>query len=430
MLINKKRISIEEFDWKYYVKTHVDLQQANVFTKEKAWKHWKVYGKKEKRKFRCKIAKKQKHDPNKPHLNIIGIQTINCSISDNLSLLEIFFQNQYNITVLDFSEVTPSILSKSKNTLICIQPFELSNDKFISWKLSDFKYKPNVFWVWEFKKLPSIFTNLEKYVNKIYVPSEFCKNIFLNYFKNPVEKIKISSQIHQYLDQIPNHIIQNDTINQLLCKIHEDDDSNTSGDDSNTSGNDSNSSNGITAKKIVFGYCFDMNGSIIRKNPLNLVRAFNKINKLLTQNCILVLKYRKMRSGKFASEIEKKIFYLFQNEINKNENIVVINDELDAIDLYKLYTYFDYYISSHRSEGYGFTIYDNMILGNKIISTYYSGETEYLNKEKLIELQYTEKIINDFNGHPVYGLINDLKCADVSVNEIKTVFETILSPVF
>ena len=33
-------------------------------------------------------------------------------------------------------------------------------------------------------------------------------------------------------------------------------------------------------------------------------------------------------------------------------------DHQSALDLYKLYTYFDYYISPHCAEGFDFTIYD------------------------------------------------------------------------
>ena len=38
--------SIENFDWKYYLENNKDLKDASILTKEKAWKHWKKYGKK------------------------------------------------------------------------------------------------------------------------------------------------------------------------------------------------------------------------------------------------------------------------------------------------------------------------------------------------------------------------------------------------
>ena len=34
------------------------------------------------------------------------------------------------------------------------------------------------------------------------------------------------------------------------------------------------------------------------------------------------------------------------------------------------------------------------ILGNKIISPYYSGETDYLDKDKIIKLNYTETVMH------------------------------------
>ena len=152
----------------------------------------------------------------------------------------------------------------------------------------------------------------------------------------------------------------------------------------------------------------------MRKNPINLVKAFIDID---SKNSILILKFRKPR-GQFVNKIEADIYNEFIKISNLQQNIYLIDEELELLDLYKLYTYFDYYISPHCGEGFGFTIYDNMILGNKIISPYYSGETEYLKREEIVELEYEEKEINGLRQHPAYGQMKDFKGAYISVENI------------
>ena len=41
--------TINTFDWKYYIEKHIDLRNANILTKPKAWRHWTRYGYKENR---------------------------------------------------------------------------------------------------------------------------------------------------------------------------------------------------------------------------------------------------------------------------------------------------------------------------------------------------------------------------------------------
>ena len=44
--------TFDTFDWKYYIGQYVDLRNAGVLTKKKAWKHWRLYGIKENRRNR------------------------------------------------------------------------------------------------------------------------------------------------------------------------------------------------------------------------------------------------------------------------------------------------------------------------------------------------------------------------------------------
>jgi hypothetical protein len=320
-------------------------------------------------------------------INVIGLKNINVSIRDNLFLFKNYFNTLYNnskINIYDISEIKK--INYNINTIFCIQPFEIRN---LLPYLTYLKNKSQVLWVWEFKSLPQIFKDYEKYFSKVYVQSQFCYDVFSKHLSIPVEKIELKSMIHEYIDMIPNNIINNPRINNILENIKD---------------------------KTIYGFCFDLNSSILRKNPLNLVRAFNNIND---ETKVLILKYRPPRGNSFINKIENDIYNSFIIEVKKNKNIYCITEELEALDLYKLYTNFDYYISPHCGEGFGITIYDNMVLGNKIISPYYSGETDYLNREDIIELEYEEKEITGLREHPVYGQMKDFKGAYISVESIE-----------
>jgi hypothetical protein len=314
--------------------------------------------------------------------NLIGLLGINCSTSENVILLKNYLENNgHCVNLFNVSEINK--VKNSKNNIVCMQPFECKIFNICS----QFKYKPSVLWVWEFKSLPNIFEHMEKYYKEIITVSDFCLEVFNKNLSIPVRKIKLKSQIHNYLDKITNHEIEYKPLKTLLEK---------------------------NKNKKVYGYCFDLNSSIIRKNVLNLVKAFSKTDN---DEKILILKTRPYRYQ--PDSLENSIIHELYNIIDNNEHIHIINNQISILDLYKLYTYFDYYISPHCGEGYGLTIYDNMILGNKIISPYYSGETEYLNRDEIIELEYEEQDIPGLQKHSVYGQMKDYKAAYISVESIE-----------
>ena len=360
-----------DFDWKQYLYLNKDLEDSNL-NEIQCKVHYILHGNLEERNYKS--------------INIIGFKFLNVSISENMFLLKKYIEknNKFPITIYDISELDK--INLNMQTIFCIQPFEIT--KIIP-LLSNFKIKPEVLWVWEFKSLPQIFKEYEKYFSKVYVPSQFCYDVFSNHLAIPIQKIELKSMIHDYIDKIENHIINNSTINNILENIK---------------------------YKTIYGFCFDLNSSIIRKNPSNLVEAFNNLND---DTKVLILKYRLPRDNRFINKVENDIYNSFITEVKKNKNIYTITDELEPLDLYKLYTNFDYYITPHCGEGFGLTIYDNMVLGNKIISPYYSGETEYLNREGIIELEYEEKEIPELKEHPIYGQMNDFKGAYISVENIK-----------
>ena len=128
------------------------------------------------------------------------------------SLFKKYINQKINY-IFDISKL--NLVNYNIKTVFCLQPWELKNTIPL---LNKFTVKPEVLWVWEFKSLPQIFKEYEKYFSKVYVPSQFCYDVFLKHLSIPIEKINLRSQIHEYLDKIPNHKINNQHVNNILEK--------------------------------------------------------------------------------------------------------------------------------------------------------------------------------------------------------------------
>ena len=309
-----------EVDWHFYLKKYPDLKKAGLKTMRGAKLHYANHGIKEGR------IPNRLFELKKQRINLIGFIDLNCSISENLELLKMYYEKKnFQVILADIRKPNEiSLLDTSIETIICVQPFELHMFNF-----SRFENTGNLsaFWVWEFKNLAPQFSKYASYFNTIYTPSTFCKNVFQDKLMTPVKKVPLTSFIHKYSkNTIHTHVITNQKINSILE---------------------------TTKNKTIYGFCFDLNSSIVRKNPLNLVKAFNKINDI---SKVLILKYRLPRNNVFANKTEKDIYHEFVVESTTNPNIYHITDELSQLDLYKLYTNFDYYISPHCGEGFGITI--------------------------------------------------------------------------
>jgi hypothetical protein len=360
------------FDVNFYRENYRDLTHLSYV---ELANHYKNYGKNEGR-----IGSEFEKENNA--INLIGPTRITCSFNDTIYIIEKYLLNLgKKVKIYDINDIHKTF--NFENNIICLNPFDIRKNY-----LSQFKFKPSAFWFWEFKSLPKLFNIYEKYFDKIYVASNFCYELFSNNLTIPIEKIEFKTKIHEYLDKIPNHKILNENVNNIINN---------------------------TSNKIRYGFCFDTNSNLIRKNVLNLVKAFDKV---YDDNKVLIIKMREPRNKKYLNSTEQIIYDEFNKIVSRNNNMYLINEELDILDLYKLYSFFDFYISPHCGEGFGITIYDNMILGNTIISTYYSGEKDFLKKGEFIELEYEEKEIKELSEHCVYGQMSDYTAAYVSEDEI------------
>lgn len=136
---------------------------------------------------------------------------------------------------------------------------------------------------------------------------------------------------------------------------------------------------GLPEGTFLFLFTFHMASIMERKNPLGLIAAFIKAfghdDKLG-----LVLK---TSSGYMYPEQLAKL-----REAGVGYNVIIIDDIYTQSEVLALMDACDSYVSLHRSEGYGLTMAEAMLLGKPVIATAYSGNLDFMTDETSLLVRY------------------------------------------
>ncbi len=127
---------------------------------------------------------------------------------------------------------------------------------------------------------------------------------------------------------------------------------------------------GLPEKKFLFLYIFDFNSSVERKNPMAALQAFKQAFKPTDDTVGLVLKTMNTNSN---SQNWKD----FLSECYKDSRIHVVTDTIQRPEVLGLINCCDAYLSLHRSEGFGRTIAEAILLNKPTLTTGYSGNLDF-----------------------------------------------------
>lgn len=137
---------------------------------------------------------------------------------------------------------------------------------------------------------------------------------------------------------------------------------------------------GIPQDAFVFLYMFDASSIVERKNPGALLRAFaNSFSHNASVHLILKVSYLP-RTAPFESELEEWS--------RKLPNLHLVRDVLQEPDLASLVNAADCYVSPHRTEGFGFTLAEAMLLGKPVVATNYGSTTDFITEETGFPVAY------------------------------------------
>jgi glycosyltransferase involved in cell wall biosynthesis len=162
---------------------------------------------------------------------------------------------------------------------------------------------------------------------------------------------------------------------------------------------------GLPEKKFLFLYIFDFNSSVARKNPMAAVQAFKQAFKPSDNTVGLVLKTMNTNSN----NQNWKDFIL---ECGKDKRIQIITDTIQRPEILGLINCCDAYVSLHRSEGFGRTIAEAILLNKPTVATGYSGNLDFPINTSNRTVDF--KLIKVMDYHWVTSE-DDAKWADVNV---------------
>jgi len=124
---------------------------------------------------------------------------------------------------------------------------------------------------------------------------------------------------------------------------------------------------------FIFLFCFDLFSVSERKNPEGLIQAFKAAFEPGEGPTLVI----KAINGKFKLADLERLRY----EVRDRPDILIIDRYFDADENVALMVACDCYVSLHRSEGFGLTMAEAMVLGKPVIATGYSGNLDFMNEE-------------------------------------------------
>jgi glycosyltransferase involved in cell wall biosynthesis len=136
---------------------------------------------------------------------------------------------------------------------------------------------------------------------------------------------------------------------------------------------------GLPEAATLFLLTFDVSSQTERKNPFGAIRAFRRA-ALTHGTAALVLKFT---NGEYDREAVRRL-----NEEAEGLDVVMLDGYMSRPELTALMNACDCCLSLHRSEGFGMTIGEAMLLGKPAIATNYSGNVDFMTDENSYLVDY------------------------------------------
>lgn len=204
----------------------------------------------------------------------------------------------------------------------------------------DFRYNIG-YWLWEMTTLPEDWRHHIEFIDEIWVPTKFIRDMF-------------AKETHKPIHIIP-YVIE-PTI------------------DVNINGKDF----GFADNRFVYLVMFDSLSTIERKNPIDAITAYMDAFQE-NEDTLLIIKINNC----LDEDIETI------NKIIRNRtDIHLIKEEFDVITTHSLINLSNVFISLHRSEGFGMVIAESMYFGKLVIATNWSGNTDFMNRSNAFPIDY------------------------------------------
>lgn len=241
--------------------------------------------------------------------------------------------------------------------------------------IADFKKTYNIgYWAWELEAIPAEWIRAIRYMNAIITPSDFTTRVIQGYTNypvltatHPVTLTDATAGMRAHLD-IPEHAF-------LVSNI------------------------------------FSFGSAMERKNPMGLIAAF-KLAFADIDDAYLILK-----ANAGANSPEKQALL---QAIAGHTNIRLVDQHWSRADVLGLIQCSDLYASLHRSEGFGLTIAEAMLLNTPTLVTAWSGNMDFCTAENSFLVEYTPIKVN--SSHPEFSEFENATWADADIRQTTQLF--------
>jgi glycosyltransferase involved in cell wall biosynthesis len=206
---------------------------------------------------------------------------------------------------------------------------------------------------WELPRAPAEWGPMMKGIDEIWVPNEFVGNAFREIFGGPISIVAPCVEISTRSEFGRKHF-------------------------------------GMDRDTFYFMFSFDYFSHPARKNPLGVLRAFQRaFPGRRTEDVGLVIKstgatdrYREIRSSILKATEDDPRIKVVDRMCSRDEILSLIRES-------------DCYVSLHRSEGFGLGMAEAMAFGKPVIGTDYSGNTDFLTEQTGFPIPYAMRAVED-----------------------------------
>jgi glycosyltransferase involved in cell wall biosynthesis len=190
------------------------------------------------------------------------------------------------------------------------------------------------YWLWELPSARADWHHLYRYVDEVWVASEFCRHAFQTSTQLPVTRIPL------VVDGLEEKAVYPREYFDLPRDV------------------------------FVFCYIFDVSSYLDRKNPFCLIEAFTR-EFGNSRDVLLYLKY-------FNTRHDEENVRAIEEATAGALNIRTYSGLMDENEIVSLQNSIDCLVSPHRSEGFGYNLAEAMYLGKPVIATRYSSNLDFM----------------------------------------------------
>ncbi|MEX1199020.1 MAG: glycosyltransferase [Pseudohongiellaceae bacterium] len=198
------------------------------------------------------------------------------------------------------------------------------------------------YWAWELPEMPDDWESSFRYVDEIWVPSQFCQQAIA--MRSPVPVVTIPHCIEAQYDETQG-------------RAHF----------------------GLPEDSFLFLSMFDVHSRPERKNPHGAIRAFREAFESDDHSACLVVKLNNPTPDAMKA---------LHQAIGGQDNIIVLDGVYSRDEINTLLANIDCFVSLHRSEGFGLGPAEAMSLGKVAMITRWSGNTDYMTPDNSIGIDY------------------------------------------